>query len=324
MDVSHWLDMDNTLMPADEWSKLNFGSADLSDLRRTRRLQAVAEKLALNPGGSLPEALPTWKELKAAYRLFDQEEITFEQVVNPHWSRTRQACTQPGQYLWIEDTTTLDFSSHRALSDVGRIGDDHGRGFFLHTTLALRVEWSQPTTPQLTLLGLAGQSCWVRSEEPTGGEAVQLDRERKKRRFSRARESERWARVLSECAAATPQAQCIYVADRESDIYEVFGRCRERQFDFIIRANQARALAEEDRSVFQAVAAGPSMGCLQIALRSRPGVVARTATLEVSTITVKLRGPYRPGGAMSPVEVNVVKRAKSIRPKASRPSVGFC
>jgi hypothetical protein len=105
------------------------------------------------------------------------------------------------------------------------------------------------------------------------------------------------------------------VADRESDIYEVFGRCRERQFDFLIRANQARALAEDDRSVFQAVAAGQSMGCLQIALRSRPGVAARTATLEVRTITVKLRGPYRPGGATPPVEVNVVEAHEVNPPK---------
>ena len=172
--------MDNTVMPAEEWSKLQFGNAELNDIRRTRRLLAVAEKLALNPAGSLPEVLPNWKELKAAYRLFDQEDVTFEQVVKPHWNKTRGACTQPGQYLWIEDTTTLDFTSHRALSDVGRIGDDLGRGFFLHTTLALRVEWEQETTPKLTLLGLAGQNCWVRSDEPTGGDAVQLDRKKRK------------------------------------------------------------------------------------------------------------------------------------------------
>ena len=31
-------------MPADEWSKLHFGGAELNDIRRTRRLQAVAHR----------------------------------------------------------------------------------------------------------------------------------------------------------------------------------------------------------------------------------------------------------------------------------------
>jgi hypothetical protein len=305
--------MDTALMPADEWSKLNFGEVDLKDARRTRRLLAVAEKLAENPAGTLPQALPEWKDLKAAYRLFDQEEVAFTQVLEPHWKRTRQSCMEPGQYLWIEDTTTLDFTNHRALGDVGRIGNDEGRGFFLHTTLVVKIHWLHETTAKLTMVGLAAQHCLVRSDQPTAGEGIRIDRERKKRRFSRARESERWAQVLSQCDDARPEAQCIYVADRESDIYEVFTRCRQRKFDFIIRACQARALANEGGSVFRAAAEGKLMGQIQIALRSRPGVSARTAALELRTATVQLRGPYRPGGKTPPVAVNVVA-AKEIDP----------
>ncbi len=306
-------------MPADEWAREQFGEADLKDERRTRRLLAVAAQLAENPSGTLPQAMPEWKDLKAAYRLFDLPDVTFERVLQPHWLKTREACLLPGQYLWIEDTTTLDFSHHPALTDIGRIGDDHGRGFFVHSTLALRVEWVDKTSPKLTLLGLAGQSCWVRSDEPTGGDAAQLDREKKKRRLSRPRESQRWARVLDECPSIPPQAQCIYVADRESDIYEVFGRCRQRGFDFLIRANQARALAGDDRSVFQAASQGQLLGQIAVPLRSRPGQAGRTAVLEVRTQTVKLRGPYRPGGASAPVAVHVVDAQETGAPAGVEP-----
>ena len=120
---------------------------------------------------------------------------------------------------------------------------------------------------------------------------------------------------MSECPKATPQAQCIYVADRESDIYEVFGRCQQRAFDFIIRANQARALDGDDRSIFEAVAAAQALGGLELTLRSRPGIAARTTQMEVRTTSVKLRGPYRPGGVTSPVEVKVVEVREMNVPK---------
>jgi hypothetical protein len=44
--------------------------------------------------------------------------------------------------------------------------------------------------------------------------------EPKKRKFSRARESERWGKVLGDFPTAAAGNQRIYLADRESDIYE--------------------------------------------------------------------------------------------------------
>ena len=40
----------------------------------------------------------------------------------------------------IEDTTLLDYSQHPATEDLGVIGDGGGRGFELHSALAVRVE----------------------------------------------------------------------------------------------------------------------------------------------------------------------------------------
>jgi len=44
-----------------------------------------------------------------------------------------------GEYLLIEDSTDLDYSSHQSCQDLGRIGNDRGRVLLLHTTLAVRV-----------------------------------------------------------------------------------------------------------------------------------------------------------------------------------------
>ena len=60
-----------------------------------------------HPSGSLPEQTADWGDLKAAYRLFDCEDVTFEGIATPHWEQTRQR--EPGTYLVLSDTTELDF-----------------------------------------------------------------------------------------------------------------------------------------------------------------------------------------------------------------------
>src|SRR5580692_9341896 len=131
--------MDTSLIPPAQWAQNEFGFAQLGDQRRNKRLVNIAEHLAANPCGLLPQAFPQWAELKAAYRFFGQRGVSFERVLAPHLERTRQACRQPGEYLIIEDTTCLDYSRHAATQNLGVIGDGGGRGFDLHSALAVRV-----------------------------------------------------------------------------------------------------------------------------------------------------------------------------------------
>ena len=73
-----------------EWAALNFGNCELGDKRRTRRLVRLAEQVASHPAASLPDQTEHWKDLKAAYRLFDGEEVTFQAIARSHWELTRQ------------------------------------------------------------------------------------------------------------------------------------------------------------------------------------------------------------------------------------------
>src|SRR3954471_12554348 len=232
--------MQKSLLTCDRWAEQNFASVDLGDCRRGRRLVKVAPALARHPGGTLPGAIPKWKDLKAAYRLLDNSAVTFEKLLRPHWQTVRNSCSQAGEYLIIEDTTALDFILRRALKGVGRIGDDRGRGINLHTTLAFRINGWDNERPELSLLGLAGQHRWVRGDELTRG-PVLAGREKKKRRFSRARESERGGQVLAELPASAKDNRRIYMTDREGDIYEAFERASAAECDFVIRGNQNRA-----------------------------------------------------------------------------------
>ena len=306
--------MGTTLQSPSAWAEAEFRDADLHDVRRTRRLVCVASALAEHPSGLLPHALRAWADLKAAYRLFGEEDVTYDRVIAPHWQHTRQACEKPGDYLFVEDTTEIDFTSHYMTEDLGWTGDGGGRGMYAHTTLALCIErWTPQNEPEVLILGLLGQKVWTRPEKTP-------DRlEKKRQRLERPRESERWAELFDRLRPPPAGARWTYVADRESDIYEVFERCAERPLDYIVRANQPRALSKEDRSVFEAVAEANALGRFEVFLRARPGQKARTSVVEVRSCAVTLRGPWRPRRKTPDLSVRVVEAREVDAPAGVKP-----
>jgi len=116
----------------------------------------MAAALAQTPTGTLPQAFPEWKELKAVYRLLDHVEFGLDEIQQQHRQRTLERCQQPGEYLLIEDTTLLDYSHHPRTEQLGSIGDGRGRGLHLHSTLAVRVEgWNGEAEPAVVKRELA-------------------------------------------------------------------------------------------------------------------------------------------------------------------------
>jgi len=306
--------MGTTLLNAWNWAEAEFSGVDLGDSRRQKRLVKVATRLAQNPQGALHGALSNWAELKAAYRLLEREEVTYEAVSQSHKEQTCRDCAEAGEYLLVEDTTELDFASHYATEGLGRIGNDSHQGLLLHSTLALRVErWNADTQPEVTVLGLFGQKCWARQEE------VHHGHETRRQRLQRPRESQRWAAVFKQTGGPPLGSRWAYIADRESDIYEVFETCRERRTDWIVRANRRRALAEADGSVFDAVAQAAPLGSFRLDLRARPGQKRRTARLEVRAVPVRFQGPWRPGGHCEPMDMNIVEVREVDAPAAVEP-----
>jgi hypothetical protein len=159
--------MSTTVLAPAQWAQMEFALARLGDQRRTQRLVKIATRLAQSPGGTLPQAMPRWEELKAAYRFFSQPKITFEEILQPHWERTQEACRQAGEYLLIEDTTLLDYTGG-LIEELGIIGDG-GQGLSLHSTLALQVRaWDLEQRPETTVVGLFKQQCWSAATSAQG------------------------------------------------------------------------------------------------------------------------------------------------------------
>lgn len=308
--------MNHTLLTPTQWAQTEFGLAELGDQRRTQRLMDISASLARSPGGTLPQAFPAWKDLKAAYRFFAEPKITRPAIMAPHFARTRAEMTVPGEYLLIEDTTGLDYSSHPMTHDLGSIGNGQGRGFWLHSTLTFRVAaWDLNQRPEGMVVGLLAQQCWRRRSP------LKKKRETWRQRTSRTRESQRWAAAVDECGAPPAHCQWIFIADREADFYEPIGHCQRWGTDFIIRGFRDRVLSNspEREHLTAAVARMPRRGQMTLALRARPGQAARTATLQVRSGTLTLQGPERQGQPQRAFTVNVVDVQEVAAPPGVEP-----
>jgi hypothetical protein len=302
----------NLMMPA-QWAQTEFGSVALGDRRRTDRLVKMATALAQTPTGTLPQAFPEWKELRAVYRLLNHVEFGLEEIQQLHRQRTLERCQQPGEYLLIEDTTLLDYSKHPRTEQLGFIGNGGGRGLHLHSTLAVRVEgWNSEAELEGVAVGLLGQICWTRTGKG-------LRRQNWRQRMSRPRESERWAKVTASLGRPPADCRWIYIADRESDFYEPIQRCGSNEQDFIIRGYQDHKLVGRAGNLFAQLDKAAVQGVSRVKLRGRNGEPAREATVSLRHCRVKLKGPWRPWGVQEEVEVNVVEARELAPPPGAEP-----
>ena len=209
---------------AASWAQQAFGTAQLGDRRRTRRLVQSAARIAERPQGSLPSKF-NWNALRAVYRLMNRPEATHAQVIGPHCQQVRQAMANESLVLIVHDTTELDFTSHRALSGQGPLGaGNRGRGLLQHNSLAIR--------PEGTLLGLAHQQVLPRQSAPRG--------ETKAQRRRRRRESHLWLEGLAALGKAPEGVTWIDVADCGGDMFEVMFQARKLGHHFLLRAAQDR------------------------------------------------------------------------------------
>lgn len=100
-----------------DWAREETRTADLGDRRLNKRLGIVLGQLGEHPQPSIPAAGGGWAETLGAYRLFDNEKATFEQVLAPHRDATVERMKACQVVLLAQDTaprTTRACASARA------------------------------------------------------------------------------------------------------------------------------------------------------------------------------------------------------------------
>lgn len=208
-----------------EFARIHFG-----DSRLDARFIFVMEGLFSRSGGPINRAFPARSSSKAAYRLFQNEKVSVEEILDVHRSETIQRMSAYPEVLVVQDTTTLSFNSHPRTQGLGRTGthENSGFGILAHTSLAMSLEG--------TPLGIVDQKLWSRGELPVDHELW-------------GSEAEKWRLSLAPLIAAKSsgslRSRIITVCDRESDITEFIATHRSHDLSFVIRGKKKRQVESE-------------------------------------------------------------------------------
>lgn len=270
--------------PPADWAEEEFGGARLGDARLRQRLLTLARDRYARPQANLPQACETRAKTKAAYRFLEHPDTTMDALLQPHFEATRQRVAAEKLGLAVQDTTSLNYTTHPTTDDLGPIGTqaEGARGLWLHSTLAFNGEG--------TPLGLLDVQCWARDGRQFG-----KHQERKKRSIEE-KESSKWLksfRALAEVQRRTPGTRLVSVGDREADIYELFQEAladREGPW-LLVRAEQDRLRAEGQEHLWPWLEQQPAAGVQEIRVPRRGAQAARVARLEVRFAQVTLQPP---------------------------------
>lgn len=289
------------ILDATTWAEQTFGSVELGDKRRTPRAVQLGAALMANPAASLPQQLRNRAALTASYQLLHESDVTHGAILRPHWEQTRaQAGTYP-LVLLSADTTILDYSHHRTTTQLGPIGNGKGRGYLVHSVLALLPQPRQ-------VLGLAHQIPLVPKAKVNG--------ETLRQRQARRRQTDVWQEAVEAIGAPPEGVSWVHVGDRGSDIFRFLLACRTRHCDFVVRAAQNRRVEvdgdQEEESdplidyLFPTVRAWTGQETQTIAIPARHGNPARDATVTISWGPVRLLPP-RQEKADGPIDAWAVR-----------------
>lgn len=271
----------------DGWAEHEFALAPLPDQRLVSRLITMATDFALQPTASIPQACGDWAKSKAAYRFFDHDGITPEDLLAAHVQATVQRAAAHPIVLGVQDTTSLNYSTHPQTKGLGPISNNRDKtiGLFLHTTLAL--------TPAGQPLGLLHAQSWIRSTQSFGRSSHERNRTPRDQK-----ESQKWLESFQTCQALA--AQCadtmlVNVADREGDLYDLFVAALAPtdgpSVHLLVRAQHDRQVAHPQKSLWDFLAAQRVGGRLKIQVPRKAGQPGRLATLAIRYAPVTLRPP---------------------------------
>lgn len=314
------------------WVVDEMQTVDLKDKRLDARLREVLSELGARPTASIPAACGGRAEMEAAYRLFDNDQVSFDNILQAHQEATRRRIAGQPVVVLAQDTTEIDLTrpEHQVLG-AGPLDCGTRRGALLHALHAF--------TPDGTPLGTLHAAAWTRDEALprrqvlTHAERLATPLEEK--------ESYRWVLALRQAreeAQRQAATQIVCVADSEADIYEVLaeGMHEPRSADWIVRACQNRALQaekSEEKAAYlrEQLLVQPVLFTKTLRIRGRKTKVScstrgreqprasRQAEVEVRAARMTLRPPWRPGQKLPAVSVNVVLVRESNPPEGDVP-----
>jgi Transposase Tn5 dimerisation domain/Transposase DNA-binding len=290
------------------WAAQEFAQVDLGDSRLNERLIKTGELLSRAPQASIPEVCQDLASTKGAYRLFSNKRVTSDAILFAHAEQTLARCAAERVVLCLGDTTDVNLSRDCPADGVGAMSCASMSGFYAHVLLAV--------TPERRHLGVLQTQWMVRDRATIGQRAAQ----RKKLPITE-KESYRWVKDFDHIGGLAQQATAtrfVYIADRESDVYELLCAARRSSVDLVIRCKSNRSLIDGSH-VHEEISQAPIIGTVPVAIPRARQREERDAVLALRVKTVILRPPFRKGEHHEPLTINVLEATEINTKKGIEP-----
>lgn len=279
------------------WLDSEFAEQDMGDKRLDKRVKSLTESFCKDPLLSIPNATDDWPETLAAYRLFNNDTVTFDSIMSGHKAATIKRIQRESVVLIPQDTTFLNFATDDKSKEMGTLRTKKSDQQLLHTSIAIN--------PNRVNLGIVNASMWQRDEASS-------DRTRATKHISE-KESLRWIdhyQNACDIQAQSPNSTVVSMADREGDIHEWFQYAEnvplENRAAYIIRAKANRALLLDDDEripLWDYMQSLKKLGKFSVNIPKRNGEPGRDAAVNIYASEVTLAGK---GKKRKPLSIHVV------------------
>lgn len=260
-------------------------SDSFGDNRIGKRANQALHQLLQGRNSSIRQISQNPADQKGFYRLMHNENFSEEKIEASIVKRCGELC-KGRHVICLEDSSEFNEESHRgrikADSGVGKTTKKGILGFMLHACLVIDADRS-------TALGYSYINLWHRPENIPND-----DKRTYQRRPIEEKESNKWIKATEQSRKELSSArQVTIVADREADIYDLFGRYVGTDLQLLIRSKSDRLVNENKERLTDYLNSLPEQHSYSIEVRReiRKGIEKRKAELGLKWSTVTLLKP---------------------------------
>lgn len=275
------------------WIINEFKDVKINDKRLKNRLISLTERFADSPEDSINKCCNGWAETKAAYRFFQNDSVSVDEITDSHSKSSLERTREYDQVLVIQDTTYMSYKKHPKTEGLCVITKDRNskdiHGIIVHTAMAVSTEGLP--------LGIIDQQIYTRPEKTK-------EEKEERRKINNAdiayeeKESYRWGKSLLSTRElfSGQKVQPITVGDREIDSFDFLELAEENGQKYLIRGKNRRKIWDLNGKrvdLYEYFNSEPVKGKLSVEILSQRNTEARTAECELKYTKITIESPKR-------------------------------
>ncbi|MBK1660600.1 IS4 family transposase [Paracraurococcus ruber] len=300
------------------WIDTEVAGCQLGDQRLGKRLRLLLGQLEQAAGSPLPLACQDWANTKAAYRFLSNERFSEDALLAGHFQATADRfANTPGMVLVVQDTTEFSFrwAKRETIGAIGQVPiglDRNGKPRIL-TQCGLLMHGSLVVTREGLPLGLSAAQFWSRKSFKG---TTELKRHVNPTRVPiEDKESARWLSSLGHSTRLLGDpGRCVFVGDRENDIYEFLCAAKEAGTHFLVRTCVDRLAGDGHRTVARMMARVPASGQHKIEVPDAKGRPT-TATLQLRFRRIHILPPIGKQKRYPALDLTVIHASEARKPR---------